>query len=252
VRVAIAGAGNVGRSIARELLANGHKVLLIDRDPRAIKPDSVPGAEWLLADACEVDSLEEARIDRCDVAIAATGDDKANLVHSLLAKTEFAVPRTVARVNHPSNEWMFDDVWGVDVSVSTPRLMCALVEEAVTVGDLVRLFSFRGGKHQPGRDDACPPTARSSGAAWPTSTSPGTRSRGHHPRRQRRPAAERRRPRGRRRAAVRRPTRAHELELAHYLAPGVARERVTVDEDDDEDPSSTQRRDAAGAAQSSS
>ena len=57
-----------------------------------------------------------------------------------------AVPRTVARVNHPSNEWMFDDVWGVDVAVSTPRLMCALVEEAVTVGDLVRLFSFRGGK----------------------------------------------------------------------------------------------------------
>lgn len=146
MRVAIAGAGNVGRSIARELLANDHKVLLIDRAAGAIKPDSVPGAEWLLADACEVDSLEEARLDRCDVAIAATGDDKANLVHSLLAKTEFAVPRTVARVNHPSNEWMFDDVWGVDVAVSTPRLMCALVEEAVTVGDLVRLFSFSGGR----------------------------------------------------------------------------------------------------------
>ncbi len=146
MRVAIAGAGNVGRSIARELIANGHTVLLIDRDPNAIKTDSVPGAEWLLADACEVDSLEEARIDKVDVAIAATGDDKANLVHSLVAKTEFAVPRTVARVNHPSNEWMFDEVWGVDVAVSTPRLMCALVEEAVTVGDLVRLFSFRGGK----------------------------------------------------------------------------------------------------------
>lgn len=146
MRVAIAGAGNVGRSIARELLANGHKILLIDRDPKAIKPDSVPGAEWLLADACEVDSLEEAQLERCDVAIAATGDDKANLVSSLLAKTEFAVPRTVARVNHPSNEWMFDDVWGVDVAVSTPRLMCALVEEAVTVGDLVRLFSFKGGR----------------------------------------------------------------------------------------------------------
>ena len=146
MRVAIAGAGNVGRSIARELIANGHHVLLIDRDPSAIKTESVPGAEWLLADACELDSLEEARIDKVDVAIAATGDDKVNLVHSLVAKTEFAVPRTVARVNHPSNEWMFDEVWGVDVAVSTPRLMCALVEEAVTVGDLVRLFSFRGGK----------------------------------------------------------------------------------------------------------
>src|SRR3954471_5843149 len=145
MRVAIAGAGNVGRSIAAELLENGHEVLLIDKDPRAIKAESVPRAEWLLADACELSSLEEAALQRCQVAIAATGDDKTNLVHSLLAKTEFGVPRTVARVNHPSNEWMFDDLWGVDVAVSPPRLMCALVEEAVTVGDLVRLLSFRGG-----------------------------------------------------------------------------------------------------------
>ncbi len=146
MRVAIAGAGNVGRSIARELIANGHEILLVDRDVNAIKPESVPEAEWLLADACELTSLEEAGLDGYDVAIAATGDDKVNLVHSLLAKTEFGVPRTVARVNHPSNEWMFDDLWGVDVAVSTPRLMCALVEEAVTVGDLVRLLSFRGGR----------------------------------------------------------------------------------------------------------
>ena len=145
MRVVIAGAGNVGRSIARELIANGHQVLLVDKAPEAIKTGSVPEAEWLLADACELASLEEAELETCDVAIAATGDDKTNLVHSLLAKTEFGVPRTVARVNHPSNEWMFDDLWGVDVAVSTPRLMCALVEEAVTVGDLVRLFSFRGG-----------------------------------------------------------------------------------------------------------
>ena len=145
MRVAIAGAGNVGRSIATELLGNGHQVLLIDKDPRAIKSDSVPDAEWLLADACELSSLEEAGIDSCDVAIAATGDDKANLVMSLLAKTEFGVHRTVGRVNHPKNEWLFNDVWGVDVAVSTPRLMCALVEEAVSVGDLVRLLTFHEG-----------------------------------------------------------------------------------------------------------
>lgn len=143
MRVAIAGAGNVGRSIARELIANGHQVLLIDKDPHAMKIDSVPGADWLQADACELDSLEEAELDSCDVCIAATGDDKANLVHSLLAKTEFGVPRTVGRVNHPGNEWMFDDVWGVDVAVSTPSLITALVEEAVTVGDLVRLMTFK-------------------------------------------------------------------------------------------------------------
>jgi trk system potassium uptake protein TrkA len=93
-----------------------------------------------------MDSLAEARLDTSDVSIAATGDDKANLVHSLLAKTEFGVPRTVGRVNHPGNEWLFDDMWGVDVAVSTPRLMCALVEEAVTVGDLVRLMTFQKGR----------------------------------------------------------------------------------------------------------
>ncbi len=142
MRVAIAGAGNVGRSIATELIENGHEVLLIEKEPRAIKSDSVPQAEWLLADACELSSLEEASLDTCDVVIAATGDDKANLVMSLLAKTEFGVPRTVGRVNHPKNEWLFNDVWGVDVAVSTPRLLSALVEEAVTVGDLVRLMTF--------------------------------------------------------------------------------------------------------------
>ena len=85
--------------------------------------------------------------------MAATGDDKANLVVSLLAKTEFGVPRTVARVNNPKNEWMFDEAWGVDVAVSTPRLMTALVEEAVSVGDLVRIFQFQQGKRDDGRAD---------------------------------------------------------------------------------------------------
>ena len=145
MRVAIAGAGAVGRSIARELIENGHQVLLIDKEPRAISPDRVADAEWLLADSCELSSLEEARLETCDVVIAATGDDKANLVTSLLAKTEFAVPRTVGRVNHPSNEWLFTEAWGVDVNVSTPRIMSALVEEAVTIGDVVRLFTFRQG-----------------------------------------------------------------------------------------------------------
>ena len=145
MRVAIAGAGAVGRSIARELIENGHQVLLIDKNPSSIRPERVPDAEWLLADSCELSSLSEAQLGKCDVVIAATGDDKANLVTSLLAKTEFGVPRTVGRVNHPNNEWLFTEAWGVDVNVSTPRIMSALVEEAVSVGDLVRLFTFRQG-----------------------------------------------------------------------------------------------------------
>ena len=118
MRIAIAGAGNVGRAIARELLENGHQVLLIDKDPKALKMDSVPSAEWLLADACEITALDQAKLDNCQVLVAATGDDKVNLVASLLGKTEYGVPRVVARVNHPKNEWMFDSAWGVDVAVS--------------------------------------------------------------------------------------------------------------------------------------
>jgi trk system potassium uptake protein TrkA len=142
MRVAIAGAGSVGRSIAKELLGNGHQVLLIDKDPKKIKVYNVPSAEWLLADACEISSLDGASLERYNVVIAATGDDKVNLVVSLLAKTEYGVPRVVARINHPNNEWLFNESWGV-VAVSTPRLLSALVEEAVSVGDLVRLMTFR-------------------------------------------------------------------------------------------------------------
>src|SRR5690606_3314 len=125
IRSAIAGAGAVGRSIALELLEGGHQVMLIERSLENYHPQSIAEAEWVLADACELSSLEEAGLESCDVVIAATGDDKVNLVVSLLAKTEFAVRRVVARVNAPENEWLFTDAWGVDVAVSTPRMLAA-------------------------------------------------------------------------------------------------------------------------------
>ncbi|MGX9674226.1 potassium channel family protein [Mycobacterium sp. HM-7] len=145
MRVAIAGAGAVGRSVAQELVANGHKVLLIERDINKYEPHTVPEADWLWADACEVASLEECSVEMCDVVIAATGDDKANLAMALLAKTEFGVPRVVARVNNVANEWLFTDDWGVDVAVSTPHAMAAGVEGAIDVGHLVRLMGLRQG-----------------------------------------------------------------------------------------------------------
>jgi trk/ktr system potassium uptake protein len=146
MRVAIAGAGAVGRSIAAELIAGEHQVMLIERLQSQFEPHTVEQAEWVLADACELASLEDAGMQLCDVVIAATGDDKVNLVVSLLAKTVFAVRRVVARVNDPANEWLFNEAWGVDVAVSTPRMLAAMVEEAVSVGDLVRLLTLRQGQ----------------------------------------------------------------------------------------------------------
>ncbi len=145
MKVAVAGAGAVGRSVTRELLENGHDVTLIERNPDHVDVDAIPGAHWRLGDACEVSMLESVHLEDFDVVVAATGDDKVNVVLSLLAKTEFAVPRVVARVNDPRNEWLFTDAWGVDVAVSTPRMLCSLIEEAVAVGDLVRLMEFRKG-----------------------------------------------------------------------------------------------------------
>jgi trk system potassium uptake protein TrkA len=147
VKVAIAGAGDTGRAIARDLRANGHDVLLIEKD-REVVALHQPALDvtWVVADACEMRSLDTAGMADVDVAVAVTGEDEDNLVISLLAKQEFAVPRVVARVNTPENQWLFNDSWGVDVSVSTPALLTSLVEEAVSVGSLVPLLELGDGE----------------------------------------------------------------------------------------------------------
>lgn len=145
MHIVIAGAGNVGKAIARDLIGNGHKVTVIDEKAEETERARSYGATIVLADACEPDALDKADLANAQIVVAATGDDKVNLVVSLLAKTEYGVPKVVARVNHPKNEWMFDEAWGVDFAVSTPQMMTALVEEAVSVGQLVKLFSLRQG-----------------------------------------------------------------------------------------------------------
>ena len=136
--------------MAGQLQDSGHDVTLIDNDPTVVaqgRANRTPvGVTWYLGDACEVATLTAIGAAQADVVAAVTGDDEDNLVVSLLSKQEFAVPRVLARVNNPKNEWMFNDMWGVDVSVSTPHLLTGLVEEAVTVGSFVRLLSLEGGK----------------------------------------------------------------------------------------------------------
>ena len=145
MKVAIAGGGKVGTYIAGDLVRNHHEVVLIERDPkRAVEVADELGVTVHEADACELAELHAAGLDDVDVMVAATGGDQVNLVVSLLAKQEFAIPRVVARVNHPKNQWLFNEAWGVDVSVSSPHLLTALVEEAVSVGALVQLLPLRG------------------------------------------------------------------------------------------------------------
>jgi trk system potassium uptake protein TrkA len=154
--VVVAGAGNVGVFLARDLLESHHEVLVVEKDQEVIaeleaspagRADSAQdrAIEWLLGDACDMKVLQAAGLETADVVVAATGDDEDNLVASLLAKQEFAVPRVVARVNHPKNRWLFNSTWGVDVAVSTPHLLSALVQEAVSSGILVHLLTLEGG-----------------------------------------------------------------------------------------------------------
>jgi trk system potassium uptake protein TrkA len=149
MKVVVTGAGKVGRHLAGDLAGRGHDVTVIEQDKQAATRAAMEIPETvnvLLGDACEVYVLDEAKLGEAEVLVAATGDDEDNLVTSLLAKQEFAVPRVLARVNHSENEWMFTEQWGVDAAVSPPHILTALVEEAVTVGDIVRLLKLERGK----------------------------------------------------------------------------------------------------------
>ena len=149
MKVVVTGAGKVGRHLSTDLAQRGHDVTVIEQDKQAATRAALDVPETvnvLLGDACEPYVLDEAKLGEADVLVAATGDDEDNLVTSLLAKQEFAVPRVLARVNHSENEWMFTEQWGVDAAVSPPHILTALVEEAVTVGDIVRLLKLERGK----------------------------------------------------------------------------------------------------------
>ena len=132
------------------MVAAGHTVTIVDNDRATLREyqsrAESNGIEWHFGDACDYAVLESVGINGADVVASVTGDDEDNLVVSLLAKQEFGVPRVVARVNNPKNYWMFNEMWGVDIAVSTPHLITSLVQEATSVGNFVRLMQLKGGK----------------------------------------------------------------------------------------------------------
>ncbi|MGH8905558.1 MAG: potassium channel family protein [Egibacteraceae bacterium] len=146
MKVVVAGAGNIGRHLAADLARRGHDVTLIEIADDVLRKVDADGVAAVRGDACDPQVLERAGVRGADVVVAATGDDEDNLVISLLSKQEFAVPRVLARVNHPTNEWLFDEQWGVDLAVSPPHLLTALVEEEVSAGDLVSILRLARGQ----------------------------------------------------------------------------------------------------------
>jgi trk system potassium uptake protein len=148
MRVVIAGGGSVGTAIALDLLDRHHDVTLMEQVSATAERlrSMLPGVNVMAADACEYASLASADLRSADVVIAATGDDEDNLVVSWLSKQEFGVPRVISRVNNSRNEWLFNESWGVDVSVSTPALITSLVDEAVEVGAIIKLMDLANGR----------------------------------------------------------------------------------------------------------
>ena len=148
MRVVVAGGGSVGTAIALDLIDRHHDVTLLEHVTETAERlrTLLPGVRVMAADACEYANLSAADLRSADVVIAATGDDEDNLVVSWLSKQEFGVPRVIARINNSRNEWLFNETWGVDVSVSTPALITSLVDEAVEVGSIINLMGLANGK----------------------------------------------------------------------------------------------------------
>ncbi|MFI9357980.1 potassium channel family protein [Streptomyces lydicus] len=141
MRALIAGAGRLGAQIAQVLAAAHHDVSLIDINPdRIAELSGSIAVPMRVGDACAPDFLEAAGAHGADLIIAATGRDDDNLVISLLAKRQFAVPRVAARVNNGENSWLFTSHWGVDVAVSTATPLVSLIEEATGATDTVALL----------------------------------------------------------------------------------------------------------------
>ena len=141
MKVLIVGAGRLGTQIAQVLTATGEDVSLIDiDDDRIAELEGHSSARLVAGDACEPTVLEDAGALTTDLLVAATGDDEDNLVISLLAKRQFAVPRVAARINDTDNGWLFDHHWGVDVAVPAATPLISLIEEATGTTDTVALL----------------------------------------------------------------------------------------------------------------
>jgi trk system potassium uptake protein len=141
MRVVVVGAGRLGLQIANALTVSENQVTLIESQRTIVEQlrDTVK-ARVVHGDAADPAVLEEAGALNADVLVAVAGQDQVNLVVSLLAKRQFDVPRVVARVNDPDNEWLFTDSWGVDVAVSASASILSLIEEATRTVDTVGLL----------------------------------------------------------------------------------------------------------------
>jgi trk system potassium uptake protein TrkA len=146
--VMIVGGGKVGSHLAKLLLEEGHEVRVIDpREDVLTKLHRELPAEVILdGDGTDPVRLELAGVRRANVLAAVTGNDETNLVAASLGRFEFEVPRIIARVNNPRNQWLFTAEMGVDVSINQADLLAKLLIEEMSLGDMMTLLKLRKGE----------------------------------------------------------------------------------------------------------
>lgn len=149
VNAIVAGGGKVGRHLAAMLLAAGHRVCVIEQRSEAVArlQTELPADAVLGGSASDPNILETAGIRTANVVAAVTGADEVNLVVTNLARFEFNVPRTIARVNDPKNAWLFTSAMGVDVALDQADLMAHLIAEEMSLGDMMTLLKLRKGQY---------------------------------------------------------------------------------------------------------
>ena len=148
MNVIIVGGGKVGAYLGALLLSGGHRVKVIEarREEASRLQHDLPDHAVVLGSGTDPDVLETAGIHNADVVAAVTGKDENNLVATSLARYEFHVPRTIARINNPKNAWMFTSDMGVDVALNQADLMGHLIAEEMSLGDMVTLLKLRKGQ----------------------------------------------------------------------------------------------------------
>jgi trk system potassium uptake protein TrkA len=140
--VIVVGGGKVGYYLSKELVQAGHEVVLLEKDrARAEQIADEIGSIVIPHDGCEGKYLGEAGANRADIVAAVTGDDEDNLVICQMAKHHFDVPRTIARVNNPTNEALFKHL-GVDELISPTRMVLGSIEQDIPVHELLHLGSL--------------------------------------------------------------------------------------------------------------
>lgn len=148
MNVLIIGGGTTGSFLARELYQEGQAVTVIEKraERAASLKDELPAITVVAGDGDDPSALEVAGVRTADVVVAATGEDEDNLVACLLARQEYQVPRTLARVNNPKNEWLFSTGMGVDVWVSQPHIMASLMREEMAGVEMTSLLRLAEGE----------------------------------------------------------------------------------------------------------